>query len=734
MAAPTFADLYAKAQKARAMQTPEAQRDYQVMAQYLAETFPQQFDAAERAAHLERMQRANMAQQVSEMGPFDRFVNSAGYQVNKMLEGGKDLLGIGDPRQRQAQMRQADMFNEAMYDQAPATALAGNVAGGVAAAAPIAALTPELGGTGLLALGARALVGGAAGAIESGIEYPSEGETRAGNMAFGAATGVGAEFLGTALRNVWSKWKSRGDGMLDANGPRGTIETALRAEGLRIEDLKPETQAYLQSLRRDTNVDDAINGALETEFGFKLTRGEATRDFTQLSDESTAARTSGKASDDMRAFKVEQNRGILDAADTIARDAGGATGNAEATGASIKSALDRVRAGDEGAYRSLYTSVRERARESGVDIQVPGTQVEQTFRELVQDHGSEYEGLLNDIGRRLSDYGITDPEKFKRSTLLEATDIERAPLNITNQPDLIRYLNSLYNDDPVRQRILRRLKESLEVSADETVEGLMSVDDGTLRMMGLEPAKAKEFIANARKAREAFKDYKSLWENSDIIEQLVGTKGGSSTPMVDPSAVVRKVTSSPENVRRVIDLLSERGDMQAVADLRTFVLKDLFDQSINVNNVDTAGEAVFSGTKLSSLIKKNASSLEALLSPEQMAKLRAFEAQVGKATKRPEGTVNYSNTGYKLMDFLFNVLGLKIVPVLSAVPEVAARSTMRGALNNTPRTATDMNVAMEALRLGDKNKNLNMVLRQAIQASGPLFEDEEEQPRGILQE
>ena len=117
--------------------------------------------------------------------------------------------------------------------------------------------------------------------------------------------------------------------MLDANGPRGTIEAALRAEGLRVEDLKPETQEYLKSLRRDTNVEDAINGALETEFGFKLTRGEATRDFTELSNEAMAARTSGKASDDLRAFKVEQNRGILDAADNIARDAGGATGNNE---------------------------------------------------------------------------------------------------------------------------------------------------------------------------------------------------------------------------------------------------------------------------------------------------------------------------------------------------------------------------------------------------------------------
>lgn len=728
MADPTFDQRYQAYLKARSSQAQAAQADAERMGLYLANTYPEAFQQAELARANEQAARYSMNQQVGAMGPLDRFTTAAGIQANRMIQGAADLIGMGDGNQRANEMAQYDMANQALYDQAPVTAFAGNAVGGALAAAPLAALTPEIAGAGMGALAARGLVGATAGALEGAIEYPAMGESRLGNAAFGAGAGLGAEALGTAIKRFMD---SRSVGVLDTRTGTQNIETALAEQGLRFEQLRPETQNYLKELRNDVDIEDAIQGALETEYGFKLTRGEASGDFTQLSNEAGAARMSGKAADDLRAFKVEQNRGIIAGADSLAEAAGGSASTAELAGRVVKESLERVRQGDENTYRALYDDLRGTAVSSGADLPIPGGRLESTFRQLVADHGSEYEGLLNDIGRRLADYGVLDAAKFGSSPLLDSAEIGRKPLTISNQPELVKYFNSLYSEDPVRQRIVARLKSAAEQSTGETIDGLLEMDPQTLKLMGLDPEGAQEYIRQARMAREAFKDYNGLWENSDVLQQLVDTKPGSTTPVVDPSAAAKRIMSSPENVRRVVGLLQERGAMDAVADLRTFVLKDIFDQAVNPNNIDAAGEAVFSGSKLSSILKKQAPVLEALLTPDQLAQLRAFEAQVGKATKRPAGVVNQSNTAYKIMDFFFNVLGLGRVPLLSIVPEVAGRSTVRGALDSTPRQAPGANVLEDVLRLGDKHKNLNMILRQAFQAGEPLNE-EEQRPVGVL--
>lgn len=723
-----FNQRYQAYLKARASQAQTAQADAEKMGQFLAATYPEAFQQAELARANEQAARYSMNQQVEAMGPLDRFTTAAGIQANRMIQGAADLIGMGDRNQRAGEMAQYDMANQALYEQAPVTAFAGNAVGGALAAAPLAAMTPEIAGAGLTGLAVRGAVGAGMGALEGAIEYPAQGESRMGNAAFGAGAGVGAELLGTAIKRFMD---TRRAGVLDTRAGAQNIETALAEQGLRFEALKPETQNYLKGLSKDVDIQDAINGALETEFGFRLTRGEAAGDFTQLSDEAAAARMSGKAGDDLRAFKVEQNRGIIAGADQLAESTGGTASTAVAAGEAVKAGLERVRARDASAYRGLYDDLRAMSLQSGADVPIPTGGVERTFRELVGDHGAEYEGLLRDIGRRLSDFGVLDPEQFGSSPLLAAAEISRAPLAVSNQADLVKYLNSLYSEDPVRQRIVARLKTAVEDSTNDTLDNLLEMDPQMLDMMGLDPTAAKEYIRQARMARDAFREYKGLWENADVLQQLTDTKPGSTTPVVDPSAVAKKVMSSPENVQRVVGLLRERGANGAVDELRTFVLKDIFDQAVNPNNIDEAGEAIFSGSKLSSLLKKQRPVLEALLTPEQLAQLRAFEAQVGKATKRPAGTVNQSNTAYKIMDFFFNVVGLGRIPVLSMAPEFMGRSTMRGALDTAPRQAPAPNLVEDLLRLGDKHKNLNMILRQAIQAGEPL-NDEEQPPAGIL--
>lgn len=671
------------------------------------------------------MTKFSAEQQVSEMGGMEKFVTAAGIQANKFFGGAADLIGIGDSKRRAFEQDQYQVMNEALMQDSPVTTFTGNAAGGILAAAPLTALTPKIAGAGMAAKLGRYGIGALAGALESGVEYPTGDETRLGNASFGAGAGVFSEALSTAFE-VFKRSKTAG--ILDDQAKAGTINEALSQQGIDIENLRPETQQFLEDLRGDVDVGQAIEQAVQLEFGFKLTAGEAAQDFTQLSTEETAARMSGEAGDSLRGFKVEQNRGILSAAEEIASEAGGDMNTSEGAGNSIKNAMLSVQSGEKDAYTALYDEVRRMASEGGVDIPLATGGVEQQFKNLVTDHGSEYEPLLKDIGRRLSDYGVLDKEMFGSSALLDAAGVDRGALSISNKEDLVKYLNSLYNEDPVRQRIIGKMKEAIEQSSDEVLSQLETIPDETLQMIGLDPTQARKFLTAAKGARSAFSSYKGLWEAKDVIQEITGTKTGTDTPLTDPSAVVSKIMRSPENVGRVVEVLSANGQMQAVSDLRTYILKDIFDQAVNPNNINAAGEAVFSGAKLSSLVKKNADVLERVLSPDQMSQLKAFEEQVGKATKRPVGSVNYSGTAYKLLDFFFNQVGLGKVPLLSMIPEASARSTINSATRD---------VAAEMLRLGDDHKNLNMVLRQMMNAGDQNFmqdEDEEDRPRGILEQ
>lgn len=670
----------------------------------------------------EDMKRQSMQQQVDQMGPGSAFLSSMGIQANRMVEGAKDMFGIGNQQQRAEEMSQLDMASDMLYDRNPVSAFGGEALGGMVASAPLLAATPEMAGAGALATAGRYGVGALMGGVEGGVEYPREGQSRLENAGYGSLFGVFGETLSTALEAVK---RSRAAGVLDDQARVSNVRDALEQQGMNFDELKPETQQFLQSLRGDVNIERAVDEAVQLEYGFKLTAGEARQDFTQLSSEETAARMSGEAGDRLREFKVEQNRGIIGAADDIAEAAGGRTTTSTAAGESIKQAMLDAQQQGKDAYAALYGAVRDMAQMSQTDIPLRTSNIEERFTQMVSDHGAEQEALLMDIGRRFSEYGILDPDQFRQSRLLEIADIDRGALSVANKEDLIKYLNSLYNEDPQRQRIIGQLKDAIEDSSDSVLDDLDTIPDAQLEMMGLDPKAAREFISTARSARASFAEYKGLWEARDVIQELTATKPGTSTPVTDPSSVVGKIMRSPENVDRVIEVLRNNGQYGAIEDLRTYVLKDMFDQAVNPNNINAVGEAVFSGAKLSSLIKKNRDSLQAVLSPDQMTKLLAFEEQVGKATKRPAGSVNYSGTAYKMLDFFFNYMGLGKIPVVNMIPETSARSTIAGA---TADVAPDI---QRALRLSDDHQNLNMVLRQLMNVAqnNAMAEDER---RGVL--
>lgn len=163
----------------------------------------------------------------------------------------------------------------------------------------------------------------------------------------------------------------------------------------------------------------------------------------------------------------------------------------------------------------------------------------------------------------------------------------------------------------------------------------------------------------------------------------------------------------------------------------------MFDLSLKPN-VDGSDTPFFSGSALSTYIKKNSDVLQEVLTPEQFANLKGFESQVSRATKPPPGTVNHSNTASKILQAVFNVLSLGQYGMAGGAEfkAAAANSTIKDAIKSNGRANIDY-----ILKLDGNHVKLNTVLKQALDQmtfsdEAALSEEDEEisTRRGVLAE
>jgi hypothetical protein len=92
-----------------------------------------------------------------------------------------------------------------------------------------------------------------------------------------------------------------------------------------------------------------------------------------------------------------------------------------------------------------------------------------------------------------------------------------------------------------------------------------------------------------------------------------------------------------------------------------------------------------------------------------MSQLKAFEVGVGKATNKPAGAVNYSNTASKIADMVVSGLGrTPVLAPLAGLSEIGANSTIKQALKSG-RAPVD-----HILKLDGNHVKLNALLRQVI--------------------
>lgn len=685
-----------------------------VAADLAQKTQQQQLSPQQQMAQIEAygryLEQQDINQAVQDQNPLTQFLASAGVQTGKVGLGIYDMLPFTDSEAAQEGARRTEMVNNALAQESPYLNMGGRMTGGVLAAAPLAyglAQAPMLSGLGFLGRMGTSM---GSGAIEGAVEIPFSDETRTSNAMMGAVAGAAAEPVSIVLKETLKRIPFGALNPRAGDQVESEIRAALEQAGYDFDNLKPDTQQILKSISNAEDVDAAIQEAMETEFGFKLSKGQYTGDFEQIAAEEAAARQSKEAGDRMRDFKNEQNTDINNAALAMADEAGGTrVADLEQIGTVLKEAFEGFKATDKANYKALYDEAKQFAVNNNIDIPLSAEAISDVFYQMARDHMNTNGALLKDIGTKLARSGVLDPEDFKTDMPFNIPDMDTQRLGVSNSEDFIKYLNSLWQQGDDRANyILSQLKSAIEDNADAQLAEAMKAGGGGKA--------ADQFLKQARAARQANRAYRDLWSAKDVLQEITGVKPNTKTPLKNPSEIMAVIMRSPENAERVIKQLSERGDEAAIADIRTFTLKDIFDKAVNPNQQSKDGLGLFSGAKLTTAIKKNDAALKKILSAEQYQKLKAFEVAVGKATKKPEGSVNYSGSAYTWIDTLFRML--KVTPVLSPLSGVeayAAEKTMKEALKSG-RTPVDY-----IMKFDDSHIKLNAVMRQVIDQS--VFED-----------
>lgn len=676
------------------------------------------------------LERQDIKDAVADNNSLTDFALSAGVGVNKFAMGAADLLGFGPSEQT---ARQLETVDGVLAEQSPTANFTGRMAGATAAAIPTAFAASMAAPEASLGLAGRMVLSSLTGAADGAVELPFSDESRLGNTVTGAVSGVASEGLITALQQTIKRIPF-GSLVDRAVGLSETIKDkaaqVFKDAGYEYDALKKTTRDILESIGRSDDVDVAIKNAMENEQGFKLTAGEASQDFDQIGREQDAARNSGEAGNIMRDFKTEQNRDITTASDDLAAAAGGNTANnQEQVGEVLKAALLGAKDDDHNAVKIAYEAAQQLAETSDIQMPLDVDVISKVFYDLAEKNIGTHGGLLKDIGRELARYDVLDPEEFNADLPFALPGGDNGSLNVANTEQFIKFLNSKYTEgDSVGNAILAQIKQAIGENADLVIgHGIKGADSKA----------AAAFIKQARKARELNKGYYDLWEAKDVLQETTGLKVGTDTPVRSASEMVKPIMKNPENARNVIEELTARGNVAAVNDLRTFVLKDMFDLSLKPN-VDGSDTPFFSGSALSTYIKKNTDVLREVLTPEQFANLKGFESQVSRATKPPPGTVNHSNTASKILQAVFNVLSLGQYGMAGGAEfkAAAANSTIKDAIKSKGRANIDY-----ILKLDGNHVKLNTVLKQALDQmtfsdDAALSEEDQEisTKRGVLAE
>jgi hypothetical protein len=447
-----------------------------------------------------------------------------------------------------------------------------------------------------------------------------------------------------ALKDVDPAIIKATDDLIDAANPESTTQAIDPNIGPQLREasqpnLTPEATAKIQQAE---------------EFGTQITKAQATGDFASSEAEQTLLKSVSSEGSQARSFADQQQEQLKSAAETFTKKFGGSARLAEATGdlaelnvrdkgAQIQAALLDIQDLTRKEVSTLYTQAGDTVGEA---IPLDNASIVEIADDIIVNRPITPE-VEKSINTALAKFGLigdsvekSTRNKFKVMDGDQAITIagDVTPLTLQNAEAFRTALNKAVGADQTGSA------KVVVAALDRQVNDI--IEQGANAVTGAGKNRVEAF----RVARDAFKDQREKFSAKDVIQDLVGFKSGTSTPMVDPETVITKIVKGDKAVSNIIKIKKilletpTKDTKIAWRSIQAEAVGDILGQAINKDTLQ------ISGARLNSSMKKyQPEALQELLGKAPYAELKRLQETIGTATIAPPGTTNPSGTFTKFL-------------------------------------------------------------------------------------
>jgi hypothetical protein len=507
---------------------------------------------------------------------------------------------------------------------------------------------------------------------------------------------------------------------VDPDIVKATDDLIDRAFGT-ADDATPNVGETLREASQPNLTPQALAAIKQAESqGIQLTKAQATGDFASSEAEQTLLKSVSEQGSKARAFADQQQEQLKIAAEKFTEKFGGSSRLTEATGgvaeltardkgAQIQAALEDVQDLTRQEVSSLYKLAAD----------TTGDTLPLNNQELV-NQADEIMNILpvtkevrETIDTALAKFGLLGDEVAPITRNLNAVIDGSKRIEIVGEITPL----TLNNAEAFRQQLNKAVGSDTTGAASSIVRSLDSQVNELIKQGGIGQADAVRTQAFVT-AREAFISQREKFSAKDVIQDLVGFKKGTNTPIVDPETVIAKIVKGDKavtNIRKIKQILLESPTEQtkrAWRSIQAETVGDILSQAVNKDTLE------ISGARLNSAVKKyKPEALRELLGKSQYSELKRLQETIGTATIPPPGTTNPSGTFTKMLAMTerlgnfagagqFN-FGSLVAEGVSKGKQIAARkATLDGIINTKMQSLKKANPSMSAKSIEQAAKAL----------------------------
>lgn len=553
----------------------------------------------------------------------------------------------GDTAQFQEDLAQTGRVRKQQFkptsEEYPVSAGAGEIAGTVAGFPVAPAKIPQ------------AI---AAGATFGAIQPSESGKETALNITQDALLGGVGAWAAPYVQAGFNKGQAMFSGLFKkATGadPRPEMFTPdgnLSDQGRRaMEEIGIDEETFARLYQNlDQNLDPIASTRLARaeEQGIPLTTAQATKDFAQQEAEQTLRSNVGREGVAARQIEGEQQKAIRGAQEKFEQSFGEVT-DRESRGASVQDTLRSMQKEGREDVSRLYDVAKET---KGANVPLENNalldEIDIQLERPVDDK------VVNSLEKLMAKYGLIEGElekagRFNQVLQADGSSVkfrgDQTPLTLENAEEFRKGLNQIAPAD-----------QSGAVSG--VIKQLDSLVDDAVKQMPEGAARTEAFQA----ARAVAREQKEIFNQKDIIQNLVGFKKNTKTDMIQPDRVIDSVlkgANAKGNLQRVKNVLMKDPNnktLDAWKSIQAQGVADIFGKSINPATGDISGQRLNSAIKAfgGGSTKEGQSRLKILLG-DRYKEFDNLVQSIGDATIPVKGTTNPSGTAYKLLNFMTRV-------------------------------------------------------------------------------